>query len=328
MGDDSHQEVEWSPEEEVYCLRLTTEKKTLTNYRWLEIHVKNHAILASEYLLIGATIWKPYTCPKMTHHILITLIPLIAVMALGGTFVSIIRLVFWIKEKHKNNRTTTSVPKKSKTKLVFHKNNYHAKIIWTTKTAERNRTERSLTIGTIPTVHQNGKCSFYITIYVKHFNLCATSSILTHVHFLECNTQTLPANSLGFAGSWWKLDKVVPVLKFTSGEEWRRGLWSLSGALFANGFWPWGAWSWSVAMETPLIGMNPSLLLTGEKCDFIKLTAMSTTVPTRQRNRITPHKTLQYKMIMDCKGQLSPRTSLAMNRIRIADTASAWLIAN
>lgn len=65
-------------------------------------------------------------------------------------------------------------------------------------------------------------------------------------------------------------------------------------------------------METPLIGMNPSLLLTGEKCDFVKLTAMSTTVPTRQRDRITPHKALRYNM-MDYKGQLSP-TSLTINR--------------
>jgi len=45
-------------------------------------------------------------------------------------------------------------------------------------------------------------------------------------------------------------------------------------------------------METPLIGMNPSLLLRGEECDFVKLTTMSTIVPTRQRYRITPHNTL------------------------------------
>ena len=38
--------------------------------------------------------WKAYTCPRITHHILITLIPLIDVTALAGTLVSIIRLVF------------------------------------------------------------------------------------------------------------------------------------------------------------------------------------------------------------------------------------------
>lgn len=154
---------------------------------------------------------------------------------------------------------------------------------------------------------------FYSHIYAKHINLYTTSNILTCVHFPECNTLTLLANLLGLAGSWWKLDKVVLVLKFTSGEERSRWLWSLSGVLFVNGFWPLGAWSWSVAMETSLIGMNPSLLLTGEECDFMKLTAMSTIVPTRQRNRITPHKTLWYKMMTDCKGQWSP-TSLSVTR--------------
>lgn len=120
---------------------------------------KNHS-KTSEYLLIGATIWKPYTCPRITHHILITLIPLIEVIALGGTFVSIIRLVFLIKEKHKKNRTTTSVSKNTKTKLVFHKNNYHAKFIYqngelpfTMETAAwlRNSTKISLTTWAIPT---------------------------------------------------------------------------------------------------------------------------------------------------------------------------------
>lgn len=50
-------------------------------------------------------------CPKMTHHMLSTLIPLIDVMALGGTLVSMIRFVFWIHEKHNKNRDTKSTEK-------------------------------------------------------------------------------------------------------------------------------------------------------------------------------------------------------------------------
>ena len=63
---------------------------------------------ASKYLLKGVACWKAYVCPRMTHHMLSTLIPLIAVMAFEGTVVFIIRLVFWIKEKPKKNRNTTS----------------------------------------------------------------------------------------------------------------------------------------------------------------------------------------------------------------------------
>ena len=170
----------------------------------------------------------------------------------------------------------------------------------------------SLTTGKMPYIKMDNV--LFTSLNATQINLCTTSNILTHVHFLECNTQTLLANVLGLEGCCWKLGKVVLVLKFTPGEEWSRGLWSLlSGVLFVNGFWPFGAWSWSVAMETPLIGMNPSLLLTGEECDFVKLTAISTIVPTRQRNRITPHKTLWYKMMTDWKDQLS-LNSLAVCR--------------
>ena len=50
--------------------------------------------------------------------------------------------------------------------------------------------------------------------------------------------------------------------------------------------------SWSVAMEAPLTGMKPSLLLTGVECGFIKPIAMSKLVPTRQRNKTKPIKIL------------------------------------
>ena len=174
---------------------------------------KNHSILASEYLLIGATIWKPYTCPKMTHHILITLIPLIAVMALGGTFVSIIRLVFWIKEKHKKNRTTTSVPKRVTQNWFSTRTTTMLSLF---ELLKLNKTQTSLTTETMPI--SKWKISFSHHNYTKHLNLCTTSGILTHV-FDICNTQTLPANSLGLAGSWWKLGNVVPVVIFTTGGE-------------------------------------------------------------------------------------------------------------
>ena len=51
------------------------------------------------------------TCPRMTHHMLSTLKPLIDVMAPGGTLVSNIQLVFFIREKHwKNFLTFTPKP--------------------------------------------------------------------------------------------------------------------------------------------------------------------------------------------------------------------------
>ena len=115
------------------------------------------------------------------------------------------------------------------------------------------------------------------------------------------------SHSLGLAGSWWKFDKVILALKFTSLEDWSRFVLSLSGSLFANEFWMWGAWLWSAwlwsaTMETFLIGMNPSLLLTGEECDFLKFTTMSIIVPTRQRNRIKPHNILCKLIIKQCQG--------------------------
>ena len=91
-------------------------------------------------------------------------------------------------------------------------------------------------------------------------------------------------------------------LKFTSWEDWSRFVLSLSGSLFANEFWMWGAWLWSATMETFLIGMNPSLLLTGDKCDFLKFTTMSIIVPTRQRNRIKPHNILCKLTIKQYQG--------------------------
>ena len=112
------------------------------------------------------------------------------------------------------------------------------------------------------------------------------------------------SHSLGLAGSWWKFDKVILALKLTSWEDWSRFVLSLSGSLFANGFWTWGAWLWSATMETFLIGMNPSLLLTGKECDFLKLTTMSIIVPTRQRNRIKPHNILCKLIIKSIWGVL------------------------
>ena len=74
----------------------------------------------SENLLTGIVhiVCIEYVCPRITHHMLSTLIPLIEVMAVEGTLVSIISLVFLIKEKHKKNCTTTSVSKHEKNKNV------------------------------------------------------------------------------------------------------------------------------------------------------------------------------------------------------------------
>ena len=48
-----------------------------------------------------------------------TLIPLIDVMALAGTLVSMMRLVFLINEKHKKNCTTTSTRESKITVFAF-----------------------------------------------------------------------------------------------------------------------------------------------------------------------------------------------------------------
>ena len=55
-----------------------------------------HAHTISEYLLTGIVhiVCTEYVCPRMTHHMLSTLIPLMEVMAVEGTLVSIISLVF------------------------------------------------------------------------------------------------------------------------------------------------------------------------------------------------------------------------------------------
>ena len=83
------------------------------------------------------------------------------------------------------------------------------------------------------------------------------------------------AYSLGKTGSCWFVHSI------TSGEDWSKLVLSESGI------------PWSVAMVTPLIFMNSPFALRGKEFDFAKLTAMSTIVPPRLRNRITPHKTLQ-----------------------------------
>jgi len=82
------------------------------------------------------------------------------------------------------------------------------------------------------------------------------------------------AYSLCKAGSCWF------VHSFTSGEGWSKLVLSESGIF------------WSVGMETPPFDINSPFALRGEEFDFAKLTAMSTIVPARLRNRITPHKTL------------------------------------
>jgi len=52
-------------------------------------------VKSCEYLLSGvASVCKEYVCPRITHHMLSTLIPLMEVMAVEGTLVSIISLVF------------------------------------------------------------------------------------------------------------------------------------------------------------------------------------------------------------------------------------------
>ena len=66
----------------------------------------------------------------------------------------------------------------------------------------------------------------------------------------------------------------------TSAEDRSKLILSVSGIV------------WSGAVETPLTDMNPLLTLRAEEFDFAKLTAMSTIVPKRHNNRITPHKTL------------------------------------
>ena len=60
------------------------------------------------------------TCPRMTHHMLSTLKPLIDVMAPGGTLVSNIQLVFFIREKHwKNFLTFTPKPEITHVNKLF-----------------------------------------------------------------------------------------------------------------------------------------------------------------------------------------------------------------
>lgn len=76
--------------------------------------------------------------------------------------------MFLIKEKHKKNRTTTSVSKNTETKLVFHKNNYHANFIYQMKNFHLLW---KLLIGTELKYlllyelhpHQNGHCSIHIS---------------------------------------------------------------------------------------------------------------------------------------------------------------------
>ena len=48
-------------------------------------------------------------------------------------------------------------------------------------------------------------------------------------------------------------------------------------------------------METFLIGMNPSLLFTVDGRGLKKLMSTSRTVPTRQRDKIIPHKVLNTR---------------------------------
>ena len=49
-------------------------------------------------------------------------------------------------------------------------------------------------------------------------------------------------------------------------------------------------------METFLIGINPSLLFTVDGRGLKKLKSTSRTVPTRQRDKIIPHKVLNTKI--------------------------------
>lgn len=86
--------------------------------------------------------------------------------------------------------------------------------------------------------------------------------------------------SLGKTGSCWCLDKIAHSLRLTSAEDRSKLILSVSGIV------------WSGAVETPLTDINPLLTLRAEEFDFAKLTAMSTIVPKRHKNRITPHKTL------------------------------------
>jgi len=48
-------------------------------------------------------------------------------------------------------------------------------------------------------------------------------------------------------------------------------------------------------METLLIGINPSLLFTVDGRGLKKLKSTSRTVPTRQRDKIIPHKVLNIR---------------------------------
>ena len=48
-------------------------------------------------------------------------------------------------------------------------------------------------------------------------------------------------------------------------------------------------------METFLIGINPSLLFTVDGRGLKKLKSTSRTVPTRQRDKIIPHKVLNIR---------------------------------
>ena len=149
-------------------------------------------------------------------------------------------------------------------------------------------------------------CFFKASLILLSFSVRRFQSILWAVSTSSLRTRSInlrsKSHSLGLAGSWWKFEKLILALKFTSWEDWSRFVLSLSGSLFANEFWMWGAWLWSATMDTFLIGMNPSLLLTAEECDFLKFTTTSIIVPTRQRNRIKPHNILCKLIIKTISG--------------------------
>lgn len=151
-------------------------------------------------------------------------------------------------------------------------------------------------------------CFFKASLILLSFSVRRFQSILWAVSTRPLRTRSInlrsKSHSLGLAGSWWKFEKLILALKFTSWEDWSRFVLSLSGSLFANKFWTWGAWLWSATMDTFLIGMNPSLLLTAEECDFLKFTTTSIIVPTRQRNRIKPHNILCKLIIKTISGVL------------------------